>query len=433
MRPTLIGVKMLLIQTAKDVLPSCHMRTAAVTALLLLACTREAAPLPAVVAATADPFLRHTEIRADQLPAPFASPSSGNAPRVVKQPPNAALHLPPGFHIAVFADGLDDARTMLLAPNGDVLLAEPGEGTIVVLRDANRDGVAEARFTFVNGLNEPFGLALHGGFLYVGNTDSVVRFPYAPGDTKARGNPQRLVGLPGGGHSTRGVIFNRAGTKMYVSVGSASNVSSGEDPRRAAILEFNPDGSGQRLFASGLRNPVGMTWEPTTGALWTVVNERDGLGDDLVPDYATDVKDGAFYGWPYAYIGPHPEPRRKGERPDLIAKTIPPALLIQAHSAALGIVFYDGAMFPKEYRGDAFVALHGSWNRARRTGYKIIRVPMKNGHPAGSYDDFVAGWCPDENGPNVWGRPVALLVLKDGSLLISDDGAGKIWRVTYGK
>jgi len=218
-----------------------------------------------------------------------------------------------------------------------------------------------------------------------------------------------------------------------VSVGSGANVSSGEDPQRAAIMEFNSDGGAGRIFASGLRNPIGMAWEPSGGALWTVVNERDGLGDDLVPDYATEVRDGAFYGWPYAYLGPHEEPRRKGERPDLVKKTIPPSLLIQAHSAPIGIAFYTGTMFPAQYRGAAFVGLHGSWNRTLRTGYKIISIPFKNGKPAGGYDDFVIGWAPDERGRRVWGRPACLLVLADGSLLITDDGAGKIWRVTYGR
>jgi glucose/arabinose dehydrogenase len=218
-----------------------------------------------------------------------------------------------------------------------------------------------------------------------------------------------------------------------VSVGSESNVSSGEDPRRAAVLEMNPDGSAERLFASGLRNPIGMAWEPATGALWTCVNERDGLGDDLVPDYATDLRDGAFYGWPYAYLGPHEEPRRKGERPDLVRRTIPPAVLIQAHSAPIGMAFYTGTMFPPQYRGAAFVALHGSWNRSARTGYKVISIPMKNGRPSGGYDDFVTGWSPDEESRRVWGRPACLLVLGDGSLLITDDGNGRIYRVTYGR
>jgi glucose/arabinose dehydrogenase len=382
---------------------------------------------------SAPPTLRHYEFRADQLPPPFATSSANNSPRVTAPPADARLVLPPGFKISVFAENLDDPRRMLLAANGDVVLSEPGAGKITILRDANHDGVAEQRFTFATNLNAPYGLAFHDGFLYVGNEDAVVRIPYAPGATHALRPPQQIAPLPSGGHSTRGVIFNRTGTKMYVSVGSASNVNSGEPPERAAIVEFNPDGSGKRIFASGLRNPIGMAWEPVTGALWTAVNERDGLGDDLVPDYVTEVRDGGFYGWPYSYIGKHEDPRRASDqRRDLVARAIVPSVLIQSHSAALGIVFYDGSMFPKEYRGSAFVALHGSWNRSRRTGYKIIRVPFGNGHPTGGYDDFVNGWMLDEQSRSVWGRPVDLLVLGDGSLLISDDGAEKIWRVTYG-
>jgi glucose/arabinose dehydrogenase len=400
------------------------MRTSALLAtLLFLACSGEAGP-PTTVAMKGDPAMKHYDIRFESLPAPFASPSAGNPPKVVKQPVNAQLHLPPGFHVSVFAEGLEDPRTMLLAPNGDLFVAEPGAGRIDVFR-------AGKRFTYASGLDEPFGLAFHAGYLYVGNTGDVIRYAYTTGDTAPRGAAQKIADLPPGGHSTRGLLFNRAGTKLYVSVGSASNVNPGEDPRRAAIVEYNPDGSGMHIFASGLRNPVGMAWEPVTGALWTAVNERDGLGDDLVPDYVTDVKSGAFYGWPYAWLGPHPEPRRR-EHPELVPKTIPPAVLIQAHSAALGIAFYNGKMFPAEYRGHLFVALHGSWNRKQRTGYKIIRVPMKNGRPTGGYDDFLTGFCPDPDSREVWGRPVGLLVMPDGSLLMSDDGGGKIWRVTFG-
>jgi glucose/arabinose dehydrogenase len=398
-----------------------------------LACSRASGQLPASVSMAHDLMLQHHEIRVDQLAKPYATESSGNPPRVVRQPANAALHVPPGFHVSLFADKLGNPRGMLQAPNGDVILSEPGEGKITILRDANHDGIAEQRFTFASGLDEPYGLAFHDRWLYVGNEGAVVRFPYTPGQTAAKGNPEQITSLPSGGHSTRGVVFNRTGTKMYVSIGSASNVSTGEPPERAAIIELNPDGSGKRIFASGMRNPVGMAWEPVTGALWTAVNERDGLGDELVPDYATSVQAGAFYGWPYAYLGQHEDPRHAGERPDLVKKTILPSVLIQSHSAPLGIAFYQGAMFPAAYRGRAFVALHGSWNRSLRTGYKIISIPFRNGQPTGGYDDFVAGWMTDETSREVWGRPVGLLVLADGSLLISDDGAGKIWRVTYGK
>jgi len=389
-----------------------------IAALLAIACARE----PVLLAQS--PGLQHHEIRANQLPAPFATPSSGNPPRVVSRPSGAELQLPHGFAISVYADNLENPRHMIQASNGDVIVSEPNAGKIIILRDGKA-------YTFASGLNDPYGLAIHAGWLYIGNEDAVVRLPYAPGATRATAEPQRIIPLPPGGHSTRGIVFNRAGTKMYVSVGSRSNVSGGEPEERAAILEVNPDGSGKRIFASGLRNPVGMDWEPKTGALWTAVNERDGLGDELVPDYITDVRAGAFYGWPYAYIGPHEDPRRKGEQPDLVSRTVPPALLIQSHSAPLGIAFYEGSMFPAAYRGGAFVALHGSWNRARRTGYKIIFVPFRDGHPAGGYDDFVIGWMTDDSSRSVWGRPVDLLVLRDGSLLISDDGGEKIWRVTY--
>ena len=386
--------------------------------LLALGCARDAV----VHAQTTS--LHHYDIRADQLPSPFATGSAVNPPRVVSQPGGARLQVPPGFSVSVYASGLDDPRHMIQAPNGDVMVSEPGAGKITILRNGKT-------YTFARGLNDPYGLAILDGWLYIGDEDAVVRLPYTPGATRATSEPQRIVPLPPGGHSTRGIVFNRNGTKMYVSVGSASNVSAGEPAERAAILELNPDGTGKRIFASGLRNPIGMDWEPTTGALWTAVNERDGLGDELVPDYITDVHAGAFYGWPYAYIGQHEDPRRRGERSDLVARTIVPALLIQSHSAPLGIAFYEGNMFPAEYRSCAFVALHGSWNRSRRTGYKIIRVPFRNGHPSGGYDDFVVGWMPDEQSRAVWGRPVDLLVLRDGSLLISDDGGEKVWRVTY--
>lgn len=369
--------------------------------------------------------LQHHEIRPDRLPAPYHSESAGNPPQVVARPEGAKLTLPPGFHIEEWARGFQEPRNMVLAANGDVFVADSRAGSVIVLR-------GKEHFTFAKGLNRPFGLAFGHGFLYVGNTDAVVRFPYRSGDTTATAAPQKIADLPPGGHWTRNLIFSRDGKKLYVAVGSRSNVSDeSATPMRAAITEMNPDGSGQTLYASGLRNPVGLAWNPVTGALWTSVNERDGLGDDLVPDYVTEVRRGAFYGWPFSYIGRNPDPRRKGENDSLAAKAVVPSVLIQAHSAALGVVFYDGKMFPERYRGGAFVALHGSWNRAQRTGYKVIHVPFRNGKPSGGYDDFAAGWAPDSASRTVWGRPVGLLVLQDGSLLVSDDGANVIWRVTY--
>lgn len=400
-----------------------------VMALAILSCRAEATT-PPVVSTANDPWLQHHEVRPESMPAPYATRSAGNPPVVTARPAGAVLHLPPGFRIELWADGLEDPRQMLLAPNGDVFVSEPGSGRIDLFRDTNRDGVQDQRFTFATGLNSPFGLAIHGHYLYVGNEDAVVRFPWTAGQTAARGEAEKVVPLPPGGHSTRNVLFNRTGAKMYVAIGSASNVSA-EAPPRAAIMEYNPDGSGARVFASGLRNPVGLAWEPVTGALWTTVNERDGLGDDLVPDYVTEVRAGAFYGWPYSYIGTHEEPRRKGERPDLVAKAVVPSVLMQAHSATLGMAFYDGRMFPAAYRGRAFIAMHGSWNRTERTGYKIVSIPMREGKPTGGYDDFITGWLPSPKSRTVWGRPVGVLVLSDGSMLISDDGAGVIWRVTY--
>jgi len=282
----------------------------------------------------------------------------------------------------------------------------------------------------------PFGLAFNNGYLYVGNTASLVRFKYTNGDLKAQGEPEKLMDLPAGGHSTRNVIFNRPGTKMYVAVGSNSNNNAGEDCRRAAILEFNPDGSGYRIFASGIRNPVGLAWQPGSDTLWTAMNERDNLGDDLVPDYATSVKDGGFYGWPYSYIGKNYDPRYAGAFPDLVNRAIVPDVLLPAHSAALGITFYDGTQFPQRYRNGGFVALHGSWNRSIANGYKVVFFPMANGRP-GPMEDFVSGMLASngENGTAIeaWGRPVCVTVARDGSLLVSDDGSNVIWKISAKK
>jgi glucose/arabinose dehydrogenase len=377
----------------------------------------------------------HYEIKASDLPPPKLENEVDNRPKVIPAPAGAKLKLPPGFEISTFAEGgFVRPRWMAVAPNGDVFLADSAAGKVVVLRDANKDGVAEERFTFAENQLQPFGLAFWKGYLYIGNTNAVVRFRYKPGQTKAEGPAEKIADLPGRGyreHWTRNVLFSADGKKMYVTVGSESNVSVEPDEMRAAIMEYNPDGSGKRIIASGTRNPIGLDWLPGTNKLWAAVQERDRMGDDLPPDYVTEIKVGGFYGWPYAYNGPNEDPRRLGERPDLVKKTIIGDVLIQAHSAVLGLVFYNGSMFPKEYRGDAFVALHGSWNRSKRTGYKIIRIRFRDGKPIGGYDDFLTGWMLNENSPEVWGRPVGLLVMPDGSMLITDDGANKIWRVTY--
>jgi glucose/arabinose dehydrogenase len=393
-----------------------------------------------------------------QLLPPFHSPWFRKPTRVVAMPDGQQLRVPSGFTVNVFAGGLQFARFMALAPNGDVFLAEPvrGDARITILRDADKDGVAEIRQTFATGLNRPFGLAFWKNYLYVGNNDSVVRFRYRSGQTVADGPPEKIADLPpsdaaldedtasrlhidlnqtrGYNHWTRNVAFNPAGTKMYVTVGSSTNATPEGDQRRAAINEYNPDGTGHRVFASGLRNPVGLAYLPGTNTLWTAVNERDHLGDDLVPDYVTSVREGGFYGWPYSYIGQHVDPTVKSPRPDLVARAIAPDVLLPSHSAALGLIFYTGSQFPVAYRNSAFVALHGSINRSKLSGYSVVRVPFRNGAPAGPAEDFLTGFIArDDEEKEAWGRPVGLLQMPDGSMLVSDDGGNRVWRVSYGK
>ncbi len=374
----------------------------------------------------------------DDLPKPYHTESAMRGSRMVPMPANAELTVPKGFKVNLFAEGgFQYPRWMALAPNGDVFVTDSRANSVIVLRDKDKDGVAEERFIFSDKLSQPFGIAFHKEWLYIANTDAVVRFSYKPGQTAAAGEPERLVELTAGGynqHWTRNILFSPDGSKMFVSIGSATNVSVEADPKRAAISVYDPDGKNHRIYASGLRNPIGLAWNPADGTLWTAVNERDGLGDDLVPDYVTSVKEGGFYGWPYSYIGQNEDPRRKGENPELVKRSIVPDVLVTSHSAALGIQFYTGTMFPEEYRGDAFVAFHGSWNRQKLTGFKIVRIDFRNGKLAGnSYQDFVTGWLPDPDSNEVWGRPVGLLVNADGSLLIADDAGKKIWRVSYGK
>ncbi|HEY5402667.1 MAG TPA: sorbosone dehydrogenase family protein [Pyrinomonadaceae bacterium] len=380
--------------------------------------------------------LAHYEIKPSDLPPPKIEDDVNNGPRVISQPSDAKLNVPPGFQVSTFAEGgFTRPRWLALAPNGDVFVADSMGGKIFVLRDVNKDGVAEERSVFLEGQKQPFGIAFWKDYIYIGNTDAIVRYGYKPGQMKASGEAEKIASVPGQGyreHWTRNILFSPDGKKMYVTVGSESNVSVEPEPMRASITEFNPDGTGKRIYASGTRNPIGLAWLPGTRTMWAAVQERDRLGDDLVPDFVTEIKDGGFYGWPYGYLGLE-DPRRKGERPDLVKQIITPNVLIQAHSAILGMVFYQGRMFPNEYRGDAFVALHGSWNRTQRTGYKIIRIRFKNGKPVGGYDDFLTGWMFGPDKREVWGRPVGLLVLPDGSMLIADDGANKIWRVSYKK
>jgi glucose/arabinose dehydrogenase len=409
---------------------------AALVGVVLGGCSRAKATNPTTTSHEAQPGTpAHTDLQFANLPAPFATPDSNNPPLVVPPGEGDRLALPAGFAAATYAEGgLEEPRWMALAPNHDVLLSDAKAGTIFLFRGIDAKGTAKERFTFATGLNKPFGMAVVGGHLYVGDTNAVVRFPYESGQTQARGEPEKIADLPGRGyheHWTRNVVPSQDGSKLYVTIGSSTNVDAEPDPERASILEMNLDGTGRRILASGTRNPIGLAFYPGTNQLWAAVQERDRLGDDLVPDYLVALKDGGFYGWPFAYLGPHVEPRHQGERPDLVAKTLAPDVLFQAHSAVLGLAFYEGPMFPADWRGDAIAALHGSWNRSQRTGYKLVRVRFHDGRPAGGYDDFVTGWMRDPSSREVWGRPVGLLVLPDGSLLVADDGANKIWRVTY--
>jgi len=376
------------------------------------------------------PPLQRYHIKPGDLPRP--TDGVANPPEVVDKPADAQLRLPPGFAIDVFADGtgFQTLRNLIEAPNGDLFAADSTANTITRLRDTNNDGKVDERTVVAKGLNHPYGMAISNGHFYVGNTDSVVRWKWASGDAMLAGRPEKIATLPGGGnHWTRTLAFSEDGSKLYVTIGSASNVD--VEQGRALIREMNPDGTESRVFASGLRNAVGLAIRPGTNELWAGVHERDMLGDDLVPDYVTRVQNGGFYGWPYAYIGPNEDPRRKGEQPELVKKAIVPDVLLQSHSAPLGLAFYTGTQFPAEYRTDAFLALHGSWNRKMRTGYKVVRIVVRDGKPTGEYEDFVVGWSLGENQSKVWGRPVAIVVRKDGSMLITDDAHNIIWRVTY--
>jgi glucose/arabinose dehydrogenase len=378
----------------------------------------------------------HFEISPAGLPAPAEDTAVANQSETVPRPAGALPHVPPGFAVSVFADGLDHARYLDVLPNGDVLVAELKSGKVTALRDEGGTGQATKRFIFADKLHQPHGIAFQDGFVYVADVRAVWRYRWNPQDGTA--GPVEQVTAEGalgnfkGGHSTRNIVFAPDGKHFYVSIGSTSNIAEDPEPL-AAIKEFETAGGTGRIFAGGLRNPVGIRFYPGTDTLFTVVNERDGLGDGLVPDYLTSVKDGGFYGWPYAYIGQHKQPGPLGDkRPDLVAKAVVPDLLFQSHSAPLGLEFYEGTQFPAEYRGDAFVSLHGSWNSSVPTGYKVVRVHFKDGKPAGGYENFLTGFrLPDSNPAQVWGRPVGLATAKDGSLLIADDVGQRIWRVRW--
>ena len=386
------------------------------------------------------------KITANDLPAPFTTPSVANQSHIIARPANASLQVPPGFQIVLFATGFDQPRELRTAPNGDIFLAESGAGEIKILHGM-KDGKPESVTVFASGFTRPFGMAFYPPgpdpqYVYVGNTNSVVRLPYRDGDLKARGPAEVIVKtLPsgnaadpyGGGHWTRDIVFSPDGKKMFVAVGSRSNVDDADnnpaEVHRANVLEFNPDGTDLSVYASGIRNCVGEAIQPETGELWCSTNERDLLGDNLPPDYITHVQEGGFYGWPWYYTGGHQDPRHAGKHPELKDKVIVPDVLLQPHNASLGIVFYEGKQFPPEYKGQIFAAEHGSWNRANRAGYEVIRVPVEHGRATGAYEDFVTGFATPDG--QVWGRPVGVTVASDGSLLVSDDGSKSVWRVSY--
>ena len=396
------------------------------------------------------------------LPPPYATPSATHFSNVIGWPANAAPKAPDGFAVDVFAADLESPRWLYVLPNNDVLVAQarterlakpdpeverglrasgslgPSPNQITLLRDADRDGTFETRSVLLSGLNQPFGMLFLNDYLYVANTDAVVRYRMKLGATTIEAQGEPIVSLPAGGynnHWTRNIVAGPFGDAIYISVGSQTNADEegldAKEPHRAAILKANVDGSGLRVFASGLRNPNGMDWLPGTNILWTVVNERDLLGDDLVPDFLTSVREGAFYGWPYSYFGAHEDPRQKGKRPDLVAKAVVPELAIGAHTASLGLLFYRGTMFPSRFREGAFIGQHGSWNRSTFSGYRVAFVPFAHGRPAGPPQDFLTGFIAGEGRRDVYGRPVGLAMLRDGSLLVADDAGGRIWRVRH--
>ena len=398
-------------------------------------------------------------ITAADLPPPFTTPSARNGPTIVDPPVGSRASVPAGFSVEVLAKSLQNPRLLRAAPNGDVFVAETAKGQLRAVR-LGADGSPARLEVFATGLDRPFGLAFFPPgrdprWLYVANVNSIVRFPYRAGDLRARGSPVTVVERlteTAGGHSTRDIAFSNDGAQMLVSVGSASNVAESATTRlsdeiaaweashglgaswddeedRADVLAFDPEGNGRHTFATGIRNCVGLATNPETGDVWCATNERDGLGDDLVPDYVTRVRQGRFYGWPWYYIGDHEDPRQAGVRRDLAGRVSVPDVLLQAHSAPLQITFYDGAMFPASYRGDAFVCLHGSWNRSSRTGPKVVRVRLDRGVPTGEYEDFMTGFV--VNDADVWARPVGVAVASDGALLVTEDGNGTLWRISY--
>jgi glucose/arabinose dehydrogenase len=377
------------------------------------------------------------------LPAPFATESTTKRNSMEDWPEGATPKAPAGFTVTKFATDLKNPRNTYIAPNGDIFVCESGtkssKDQITMFRDKDKDGTFETRVVFADDLKQPYGMLILKNNFYVANTDGVYMYPYKEGDMKLTGKAKKIVELPAGGynnHWTRNLLTNADGSKIYISVGSSSNVAEHgitEETRRANILEVNPDGSGERVFASGLRNPVGMDWNPANKELWTAVNERDELGDGLVPDYVTSVKEGAFYGWPYSYYGQIEDPRMKGQGKELVAKAIVPDVPVGAHTATLGMTFYNKDAFPAKYKNGIFAGQHGSWNSSVLTGYKVIFIPFENGKPSGKPQDFLTGFIASEKDAKAYGRPVDVTVMNDGSLLVNDDAGNTLWKVTANK
>ncbi len=381
------------------------------------------------------------------LPEPNPSESVDNGARVVPRPEGAWPQAPAGFKVTLYAEGFKEPRLIRTAPNGDLFIADSHGDKLWVLRGVGADGKVQQMTAFATGLNLPFGIAFYPAgpnpkWIYVGNTASVVRFPYKSGDMAATGAPETVVAqlpgfaqLRGGGHWTRDVVFTADGKHMLVSVGSGSNVDDSDthpnEMHRADVLEFTPEGKFEKVYASGIRNCVGEAINPVTGLLWCSTNERDGLGNNLVPDYITSVPEDSFFGWPWFYMGGHQDPRHEGKHPELKAKVRTPDVLVNPHFASLQMTFYpgNGGQFPAEFRGDGFAAEHGSWNRSDRSGYEVVRVPMKAGKATGEYEDFLTGFVTDDG--KVWGRPVGVTIAKDGSMFVTDDGTKSVWHVSY--
>ncbi|HET6224868.1 MAG TPA: sorbosone dehydrogenase family protein [Bacteroidia bacterium] len=379
-----------------------------------------------------DPALR--------LPKPYATKSVDNRSQVIGWKDGKMPIAPEGFVVSKFADGFENPRWIYIGPNGDVFVSEAATrpnsaNRVTLLRDENKDGTYETRETFLSQLNRPFGMLIMGNYFYVANTDGLLRFPYTAGQKAITAKGEKILELPAGGynnHWTRNIIASADGKKILVSVGSGSNVGENgmdKEVRRACILVIDPDGKGEKMFASGLRNPVGMDFAPGTLSLWTAVNERDELGDDLVPDYITSVKEGGFYGWPYSYFGQNEDPRLKGQRPDLVKQAIIPDIAVGSHTASLGLAFYKAKAFPEKYRNGVFIAQHGSWNRSQLSGYKVLFVPFTNGKQSGKPEDFLTGFIANEKESKVYGRPVCIAILPDGSMLVSDDASNTIWQI----